>query len=214
MAALAQGLTDNSGLRVIVVIPRFPDQDGRLSLPPNLAGRAEAMRLLRRADGERVAVYGLENADRTPVYVHAKVCIVDDAWTTIGSDNFNRRSWTHDSELTCAVMDENPDAADSGRRTATFAARVRDALAAEHLGIPGGQAVPAGADLFEAFGQSASRLDQWHRNGRMGSRPPGQLRSYPDLRLSRWTRIWSAVPYRLIYDPDGRPPALRMNGGF
>lgn len=29
-------------------------------------------------------------------------------WVSIGSDNLCRRSWTHDSELSAAVMDENP----------------------------------------------------------------------------------------------------------
>ena len=49
----------------------------------------------------RVAAYGMENHAGTPVYVHAKVCVIDDTWASTGSDNFNRRSWTHDSELTC-----------------------------------------------------------------------------------------------------------------
>jgi phosphatidylserine/phosphatidylglycerophosphate/cardiolipin synthase-like enzyme len=37
------------------------------------------------------------------VYVHAKVCVIDDTWAAVGSDNFNRRSWTHDSEASAAV---------------------------------------------------------------------------------------------------------------
>jgi phosphatidylserine/phosphatidylglycerophosphate/cardiolipin synthase-like enzyme len=40
------------------------------------------------------------------VYVHAKACVVDDTWTCVGSDNLNLRSWTHDSELSCAVIDD------------------------------------------------------------------------------------------------------------
>ena len=44
-----------------------------------------------------------------PIYVHAKVCIVDDVWLMVGSDNMNRRSWTHDSELSCSVLDETHD---------------------------------------------------------------------------------------------------------
>ncbi len=43
------------------------------------------------------------------MYVHAKVCVIDDAWASVGSDNFNRRSWTHDSELSCAVIDQVRD---------------------------------------------------------------------------------------------------------
>ncbi len=41
--------------------------------------------------------------------MHAKVCVVDDVWCSVGSDNFNRRSWTHDSELSCAVLDSRRD---------------------------------------------------------------------------------------------------------
>ena len=41
--------------------------------------------------------------------MHSKVCIVDDVWMAVGSDNLNRRSWTHDSELSCAVIDTRLD---------------------------------------------------------------------------------------------------------
>ena len=63
------------------------------------------MELLQRVAPDRVAFFDLENAQGVPIYVHAKICVVDDVWFTCGSDNFNRRSWTNDSELTCAVLD-------------------------------------------------------------------------------------------------------------
>src|SRR5262249_29757746 len=110
VAALARALLDQPELRLIAVVPRFPDQDGRLSMPPNLVGRIDALAALRRAGGDRVAVYSPENQAGTPVYVHAKVCVVDDTWAIVGSDNFNRRSWTHDSELSCAVIDQSAPA--------------------------------------------------------------------------------------------------------
>jgi phosphatidylserine/phosphatidylglycerophosphate/cardiolipin synthase-like enzyme len=103
--ALARALAERPDLRLIAVIPRYPDLDGSMSMPPNLIGRIDAMRRLRRAGGDRVAIYGLENEAGTPIYVHAKVCVVDDTWAIIGSDNFNRRSWTHDSELSSAILD-------------------------------------------------------------------------------------------------------------
>jgi hypothetical protein len=131
-----------------------------------------------------------------------EVCLVDDAWAVIGSANVNRRSWTHDSELCCAIVTTDG----SGP---AFARQVRETLAAEHLGLPPGAAVPAGPDLVTAFRSAAARLDAWHEGGRAGSRPPGQLRSYPDLRVSRWTRAWTRVPHRLVYDPDGRPRRMR-----
>ncbi len=235
VGALASGLRSNRALRLIAVIPRYPDQGGRLSGPPNLVGRAEALAMLRSAGGDRVAVYGLENADGTPVYVHAKVCVVDDAWAMVGSDNFNRRSWTHDSELSCAVMDEESSASRAsaagggapaagvspggtepgaaGQRPG-FARRTREELCAEHLGLPPEADVPGGTEMFRAFESAARLLDDWHLAGRAGQRPPGQLRAYPDPALSAWTKAWTTLPYRLIYDPDGRPAALRRAGRF
>ncbi len=226
--ALARALAERPELRLIAVIPRFPDAGGPLSMPPNLIGRVDALRMLRRAAGGRVAVYGLENEAGTPVYVHAKVCVVDDTWAIVGSDNFNRRSWTHDSELSCAIMDcretaaghTAAGAAGSGAAdgpvtgTGTFADQLRLALAREHLGGGIGTASLSGPAMFEAFRRSAAALDGWHASGRRGARPPGQLRSYPPPRLSAWTRAWAYLPYRVVYDPDGRPPAMRRAGAF
>jgi hypothetical protein len=72
---------------------------------------------------DRVALYGIENRAGTPVYVHAKTCLIDDTWASIGSDNFNRRSWTHDSELSAAVVDH----------AGNYAPDLRLALAGEHF---------------------------------------------------------------------------------
>ena len=215
VAALARALREAPGLRLIAVIPRFPDQGGRLSLPPNLVGRIDALEALQRAGGDRVAVYSPENAEGTPVYVHAKVCIVDDTWAIIGSDNFNRRSWTHDSELSCAVVDQ-PAADDGGmgvrRGAGTYAHSLRTALSREHLG--GDAELEGACGAFEAFRRAAASLDAWHAGGRRGPRPPGRLRGYPKPRLSSWTTAWAQIPYRLIYDPDGRPPSMRRAGRF
>ena len=54
-------------------------------------------------------MFDLENEPGLPIYVHSKVCVVDDVWLSVGSDNLNRRSWTHDSELSCALLDERLD---------------------------------------------------------------------------------------------------------
>ena len=226
----ADALVREPQLRLIAVIPRFPDQDGRVSSPPNLLGRASALRLLQAAAGPRVAVYCLENAAGTPIYVHAKACVIDDTWACVGSDNANRRSWTHDSELSCAVLDTGVGAggaaaggAPAGGTPAggapagselteggSWARALRLELSAEHLG----GAVPA-ADLvdpvraFDAFRHSAAQLDAWHESGARGRRPPGQLRLYTQPQLSRWTRTWATPMYRLLYDPDGRRPRMR-----
>ena len=72
----------------------------------------------------------------TPVYVHAKVCVVDDVWACVGSDNFNRRSWTHDSELSCAVLDDTTDPTRAGGDARVFARDLRLRLLREHLDRP------------------------------------------------------------------------------
>jgi phosphatidylserine/phosphatidylglycerophosphate/cardiolipin synthase-like enzyme len=179
---LADALRRAPSLQVIAVVPRFPDADGRLSGPPNRLGQLEAMRALAAAGGDRVGVYDLESPSGAPIYVHAKVCIVDDTWMTCGSDNFNRRSWTHDSELTCAVMD--PD----NRLLSTL----RRSLWSEHLGLPPDD--PRLENLEQA-------QDLWRsRVGEAGCRA---AKHQPDP-VPPVQRLWAHPLQRLVFDPDAR----------
>jgi phosphatidylserine/phosphatidylglycerophosphate/cardiolipin synthase-like enzyme len=218
----ADALNRRESLRLIAVIPHHPDQDGRFSLPPNLVGRQQALDELRAAAPDRVAVYGIENHASTPVYVHAKACIVDDVWASVGSDNINRRSWTHDSELACAVLDEalderHPMVVDGfGHGARRFARDLRLTLAREHLD----RDADADTDLvdpvsaFDAFAASAARLQHWHDTHRTGPRPPGRLRVYTAPRLRPRTLAWATPLYRIMYDPDGRPLRMRRAHRF
>ena len=86
-----KALRDHPDLHVIGVVPFWPDLDGASS---RSCSAERAMLEMMEAAPDRVAVYGIENHQGTPVYVHAKVCVIDDTWATVGSDNFNRRSWT------------------------------------------------------------------------------------------------------------------------
>jgi hypothetical protein len=70
------------------------------------------------------------------------------------------------------------------------------------------------AHAYDAFEASARRLDDWHSQGRRGLRPAGQLRTYITPQLSRQTKAWAAPLYRLVYDPDGRPLAKRLQRQF
>jgi phosphatidylserine/phosphatidylglycerophosphate/cardiolipin synthase-like enzyme len=218
----AEALHANPDLHLVAVVPRYPDVDGRLALPPNQVGRAEAIALCRRAGGDRVHVFDVENHDGVPVYVHAKVCVVDDTWATVGSDNFNRRSWTHDSELSCAVLDETRDAraptdpGGLGDGARVFARDLRLRLWREHLDRPADGSEDADlidpAAAIQAIIAAADGLQAWHDGGRSGPRPPGRLRPHRPERLSTLTKAWAIPMYRLIYDPDGRPLAARRAG--
>jgi phosphatidylserine/phosphatidylglycerophosphate/cardiolipin synthase-like enzyme len=207
-------------LQLVVVLPRHPDVDGRLALPPNEVGRVEAIETVRKVAGDRVHVFDVENRVGTPVYVHAKVAVVDDVWACVGSANLNRRSWSHDSELSCAVLDaeqdprEPTDPAGLGDRARVFARDLRLTLLREHLDRPDDGSGDADlldpGDAVRAVRASADALDSWHAGGRRGPRPPGRLRPHSPEELGWWTRSWAAPVYRLVYDPDGRPLSARL----
>jgi phosphatidylserine/phosphatidylglycerophosphate/cardiolipin synthase-like enzyme len=202
-ALFTRALQRNPDLHLVAVLPLFPDQDGRISKPPNLFARDRAIAQLRQAAPGRVACYGLESPDGVPVYVHAKVCIIDDQWASVGSDNFNRRSWTHDSELTAAVCDPE------------YARDLRLTLAGEHLdrNDPMDE-LQAPATLFAPFAECAERLQRWYDGGCRGPRPPGRLRPLSDGTQTTFTKAWATMAYRLVYDPDGRPLKVRLRRSF
>ncbi|MGY1709221.1 phosphatase domain-containing protein [Geodermatophilus sp. SYSU D00758] len=214
----AEALRAQPQLHLVAVVPRFPDQDGRFSVPAVLLGHAEALDMVKEAGGDRVQVFDVENRAGEPVYVHAKVCVVDDVWAAVGSDNFNRRSWTHDSELTAAVLDATrderapADPAGLGDGARVFARDLRLRLLREHLDRADGD----DADLVdpdsaaEALRASAAALDAWHAGGRTGPRPPGRLRPHRVQSPPRWQRLFAAPAYRLVFDPDGRPPRMKL----
>lgn len=223
---LVDALRANPDLHLIAVLPQFPDQDGWFARDPQTLGRIRGIRRVQMTAPDRVAFYGLENHAGTPVYVHAKVCVLDDTWASIGSDNFCRRSWTNDSELSAVVIDQAPEP------RAGYARRLRLTLAAEHLDrldpdeltsideMEDAGLLEVMADcvdplgMFEQFAQSADALERWHADGRVGERPPGRLRCLPEPQLSLFRQLVAAPWYRLLHDPDGRPWAMRLRKQF
>ena len=102
-----------------------------------------------------------------------------------GSDNFNRRSWTHDSELSAAVV--HPD----------VRPRLRHELAREHLDTGGDVALD---DHFDGVAASAEALAAWHREPGAAPRPP---RAAPAARQPR------AEPADPAVGRSALPPRLR-----
>jgi phosphatidylserine/phosphatidylglycerophosphate/cardiolipin synthase-like enzyme len=108
----------SDALRVVVVLPRRANngqddtrgQLGRLIAADDGAGRLLAA-TLRSRTGSRT----------DPLYVHAKVGIVDDRWLTVGSANLNAHSLMNDTEMN-VVTDDGELARDT-----------RERLWAEHL---------------------------------------------------------------------------------
>ena len=118
-AALQRGAT------VALVLPDHPNV-GRAFTDAGLArlraeapdaavqGRIQAFSLAASSevDGEE---------DYRPIYVHAKVTIIDDVWSTVGSANLNNRGMRDDTEMNVATLD------------AELARGLRVLLWAEHL---------------------------------------------------------------------------------
>ena len=214
----AAALTSQPQLHLIAVVPRHPDVDGRFALPPNQVGREQAIDVCRRVAPNRVHIFDVENHAGTPVYVHAKVCVIDDTWSNVGSDNFNRRSWTHDSELSCAILDETRDErapadpgglGDGARR---FARDLRLALLREHLDRTQDQNLIDPTAAVREIVAAAGAVRDWHAAGRPGPRPPGRLVPHETKHLPWHQRLWAVPAYRLVYDPDGRPWRTRRTG--
>ncbi len=102
--------------RLCIVLPRHPnngndDTRGQLGM---LQAADDHHRLL-------VGTVGPLHRDHPPVYVHAKVAIVDDGWLTIGSANLNEHSLFNDTEVNLVTDD------------AALARGVREQLWSEHL---------------------------------------------------------------------------------
>jgi phosphatidylserine/phosphatidylglycerophosphate/cardiolipin synthase-like enzyme len=204
---LADALRRSPDLRILIVVPAYPDRDGRVSGPPYRLGQLEALSLLRRVGGDRVGVYHLVNERGCPIYVHAKVCIVDDVWAIVGSDNMSVRSWTHDSELSCAVIDSERDDRDPadpaglGDGARRFARGLRLELWREHLRRDDDHDLLDPTEGFARWRASADAED-------------ARVRHHSPERVSAAARIWARPLYRALVDPDGRPYDLKRRGGF
>jgi phosphatidylserine/phosphatidylglycerophosphate/cardiolipin synthase-like enzyme len=217
----AQALRRSPELRLIAVVPRYPDRDGAVSGPLNRVGQLEACAILRAAGGERVALYDLENESGRPIYVHGKLCVIDDVWMAVGSDNLNRRSWTHDSEAACAVLDPQADhrapvdPGGLGDGARALPRRLRLSLWREHLGPePSDQELLDPVAGFDAWRRVSGELDAWHAGRRRGPRPAGRVRRHEPEPVPAWASWWARPLYRMAVDPDGRPADHKRSGSF
>jgi phosphatidylserine/phosphatidylglycerophosphate/cardiolipin synthase-like enzyme len=122
---------------------------------------------------------------QTPIYVHAKLMIVDDEVLRIGSSNFNNRSMGLDSECDVFIDCSRPANADciAGIR------ELRYSLLAEHCGIRVEEVGP----LLEREGSMA------HMIAALGANRPRHLRPFEPPELSE---IEEGLADRQTLDPE------------
>jgi len=92
----------SADFRMVLVLPARPTSGGddtRGQLGTLLQADDGAGRLL------ACTLYAVGGAREWPVYVHAKVGIVDDSWMTIGSANLNEHSLFNDTEMNLVTRD-------------------------------------------------------------------------------------------------------------
>jgi cardiolipin synthase A/B len=80
------------GVQVRIILPSYSDFSGVF-----YAGRAHYRELL----DSGVKLYELEDA-----FLHSKSIVVDGVWSSIGSTNFDWRSFVHNNEISVCVIDE------------------------------------------------------------------------------------------------------------
>ena len=130
--AIAQRLGEPDGPDVVVVNPET--SASWLEEKAMDTARAKLLAMLEDADvHDRFRLYVPVTGERRPVYVHAKVLVVDDRLLRIGSANLNNRSMGLDTE--CDVSIEARPGARHDEMSAAVTG-LRDRLLGEHLGVP------------------------------------------------------------------------------
>jgi phosphatidylserine/phosphatidylglycerophosphate/cardiolipin synthase-like enzyme len=120
---LRDKLTDppTPDFRLVLVLPSNPkngSDDTRGTLAELIDADGDNGRIL------ACALYARSGPHADPIYVHAKIAIVDDRWLTLGSANLNEHSLFNDSEMNVVAND------------AELARRTRERLWGEHLELP------------------------------------------------------------------------------
>jgi phosphatidylserine/phosphatidylglycerophosphate/cardiolipin synthase-like enzyme len=127
--AIAARLREPDGPEIVLVLPR--NADGWLEQKAMDGARRRLLHLLWKA------VYYPVTAGGDPIYVHAKVLVMDDRLLRVGSSNLNNRSMGFDTECDLAVeVTADTENGDELRRTILG---IRRQLVCEHLGVPAEQ---------------------------------------------------------------------------
>ncbi|MGP1282617.1 MAG: phospholipase D-like domain-containing protein [Parasphingopyxis sp.] len=129
--AIQKRLAEEDGPEIVIVNP--VSAEGWLESKMMDTTRARLIKALQDRDiHDRLRFYHPVNEAGSPIYVHAKVLIVDDRMIRIGSSNLNNRSFGFDTECDLAI-DAGAEDDFAARRTI---AGIRNDLLAEHLDTP------------------------------------------------------------------------------
>lgn len=155
--AIAERLAEEDGPEIVIVNPETAE--GWLEPIAMDSARARLVEALRRIDRHgRFQIYHPEAKDGSPIYVHAKVVIVDDCYLRVGSSNFNNRSLRLDTECDVVIAADEPG---NGHVGGAITA-IRNDLLAEHLGCDAGEI----ARHLESTGSLMATIEALRGQGR------------------------------------------------
>lgn len=188
--ALARRLGEADGPEIVIVNPE--EAEGWLEPIAMDTARARLVTTLRQRDvHDRFRVYHPYTRDGAPIYVHAKILVVDDRLIRVGSANLNNRSMRLDTECDISV-----DCAEDRVCSAAIAG-IRNGLLAEHLGLPR-EAVERS---LEKTGSLIRTIESLRFTGRKNARDRrSSLRPYTVPELSTVEK-WLAD--NEVLDPEG-----------
>ena len=181
--AVISRLEDDDPPEFVIVHPEHAD--GWLEQTAMDSARAELVRAVEKADVHDRFTLWSPRAGKTPIYVHAKIMIVDDEVLRIGSANMNNRSLGLDSECDLFIDCARPANGHCGGAIR----ELRLSLLGEHCGLKP-QAV---ADAIERHGSMAAMIDHCDKE------TPRHLVRYhpPDL-----SEIEQQLAHSQLLDPE------------
>ncbi|WP_119304402.1 phospholipase D-like domain-containing protein [Dongia deserti] len=190
---LARRLGDREGPDIVIVLPE--SAGGWLERKAMDGARRKLLRLLWRADRhQRLGVYYPVTQSGEPIYVHAKIMIVDDWLLRVGSSNLNNRSMGFDTECDLA-LEAAPDEIE-GTKTRGAINSIRRDLLCEHLGVE--------VDVFmAAFDRSGGSLLKTIE----ALRRPG--RTLNAFKVEDIAEDESILAENELLDPEGAAPSLK-----
>jgi phosphatidylserine/phosphatidylglycerophosphate/cardiolipin synthase-like enzyme len=130
--AFARRLREPEGPEIVIVLPETAE--GWLEHKAMDGARLKLLHMLWRADlHKRLGVFYPVTAGGKPIYVHAKIMVIDDRLLRVGSSNLNNRSMGFDTECDLAV-EVTPGSLNQERLRETILS-IRQDLLCEHLGV-------------------------------------------------------------------------------
>ena len=127
--AIIERLQEDDPPEIVIVHPRHAD--GWLEQQAMDHARAELVRSIEEADTKGRFSLWSPFSGETPIYVHAKLMVIDDQILRIGSANLNNRSMGLDSECDVFIDSTRP----GNEHAADNIAALRYSLLAEHCGL-------------------------------------------------------------------------------